>query len=118
MDRILGRNGHRASKSIRKILSGVATVASMPKSTDVITWICPHTGGARQTRVGHVDYVFYVDSGRPVPQGISMGNSFCDDPEFRGPLPVAHQRLDDELVDQFDDVECCTVGNAGRRRAE
>ncbi|OWY96124.1 LOW QUALITY PROTEIN: hypothetical protein PHMEG_00033693, partial [Phytophthora megakarya] len=106
MDRILGRNGHRASKSIRKILSGVAPVASMPKSTDVITWICPHTGRARQTRVGHVvDYAFYVDSGRPVPQGISMGNSFCDDPEFQGPLPVAHQRLVDELVDQVDDVE-------------
>ncbi|ETP45542.1 hypothetical protein F442_08063 [Phytophthora nicotianae P10297] len=44
IDRSLGQNGQRAARSIGKLLAGIATVASVPKSPEKIEWACPQTG--------------------------------------------------------------------------
>ncbi|POM58565.1 Hypothetical protein PHPALM_36771 [Phytophthora palmivora] len=84
LDRILGRDGCRASKSIARILRGFVAPTGLPKAGEILTWRCPRTGEAKPVRVGHVvEFTFYVDGDRSIPTSITLGTSYCDDPRSR-----------------------------------
>ncbi|KAF4045307.1 hypothetical protein GN244_ATG02295 [Phytophthora infestans] len=84
LDRLLGQNGQRRTRSIPKLLAGITTPASMPKASSQIPWLCPRTGLLGQLRVGHVvDFAFYVDGNRNVPARVRVGDFYNNDPTAR-----------------------------------
>ncbi|KAJ8548447.1 hypothetical protein ON010_g11227 [Phytophthora cinnamomi] len=84
LDRFLGQNNRRATKSIPRLIGGVATRQSIPQPSSLVPWKCPRTGENKLVSIGNViNYAFYTDGNRPVPSNIQVGKSFVDGPATR-----------------------------------
>ncbi|KAI9994775.1 hypothetical protein PInf_011606 [Phytophthora infestans] len=133
LDRLLGQNGQRGTRSIPKLLAGITTPASMPKASSQIPWLCPRTGLLGQLRVGHVvDFAFYVDGNRNVPARVRVGDFYNNDPTARvgrGAVPretparrVGHSDLqhdnddDDETFNDLLETLVTETESANRHR--
>ncbi|KAJ8552382.1 hypothetical protein ON010_g10164 [Phytophthora cinnamomi] len=81
LDRLLGQNEQRATKSIPRLIGGVPTRQSIPQPSSLVPWKCPRTGENKLISVGDViNYAFYTDGNRPVPTNIQVGETFVDGP--------------------------------------
>jgi hypothetical protein len=62
LDRLLGTSTRSGTREIRRLLTGIATLAMHPSPTAELPWMDPRTGQNGTCRIRHVvDFGFYTD---------------------------------------------------------
>jgi hypothetical protein len=81
LDRLLSTSTRSDTREIRRLLTGIATLATHPSPTAELTWMDPRTSQNGTCRVRHVvDFGFYTDGNQVIPTGTILGSHFSIDP--------------------------------------
>ncbi|ETL78579.1 hypothetical protein L917_20630 [Phytophthora nicotianae] len=105
LDRLLARNGQRATRVIPRILHGIVPARQQPEATTASRWINSTSGKESLVSVRHaVDYVYYIDGGSRIPssQQNNIGTRLDNDPT-QAPLPMTRDDVDDSA--ENDDLD-------------